>query len=108
MKTSPNQISNDIHDLTAKVRDVNFTTVRMVKESAKQVLIENTCVRLKGKDRHFMIRDIGLGVCEVSLLPSRSDRQTCVVDQEQWLNLRGALLDESAPSATADVAAAAP
>jgi hypothetical protein len=52
-------------------------TCRVLEKLAREILLKNETIILKGKVNWFGIRKIGLGVCEVFL----HDRKvTCMVD----------------------------
>jgi hypothetical protein len=61
-------LSNNVHDL------------RVVKKLAQEWLLMNESVIYKGNLHHFQIKDLGLGICAIRLLPKRFT-VTCLVKQ---------------------------
>ena len=56
----------------------NVQDLRVTKKLAQEWLLMNESIIFKGNVRYLQIKDIGLGICEVQLLPKRF-KTTCVV-----------------------------
>ena len=58
----------------------NISDLRVVKKLAQEWLLMNESVIYKGNVHHFQIKDLGLGICAVRLLPKRFT-VTCLVKE---------------------------
>ena len=56
----------------------NVSDLRVVKKLAQEWLLMNESVVYNGNVHHFQIKDLGLGICAVRLLPKRFT-VTCLV-----------------------------
>ena len=58
----------------------NVQDLRVTKKLAQEWLLMNESIIFKGNVRYLQIKDIGLGICEVQLLPKKF-KTTCVVKE---------------------------
>lgn len=56
----------------------NVSDLRVVKKLAQEWLLMNESVMYNGNVHHLQIKDLGLGICAVRLLPKRFTT-TCLV-----------------------------
>lgn len=64
------------------------TTMRIKKEDAKDILLNNRSFITAGAVRYFVIRDLGLGVCEIGLRGLNDKNTFFVSNVENWLKER--------------------
>jgi hypothetical protein len=64
------------------------TTMRIKKEDAKDILLNNRSFTTAGSVRYFVIRDLGLGVCEIGLRGPNDINTFFVSNVEHWLKER--------------------
>ena len=64
------------------------TTMRVKKEDAKDILLNNRSFVTAGNVRYFVIRDLGLGVCEIGLRGPNDKNTFFVSNVEHWLKER--------------------
>ena len=58
----------------------NVQDLRVTKKLAQEWLLMNESVIFRGNVHHFQIKDLGLGICAVQLLPKRYIRTLMVKD----------------------------
>jgi len=59
------------YDIPLQALKHNCRNLRVAKALAKEWLLMNEFVEFRGNIHHFQIKDLGLGVCAVQLLPKR-------------------------------------
>ena len=79
----PAELSNKID--IAKREILSNRYARVLKEVAKEFLLRNESTIIGGNVRHYQIKDLGLGVCEIRLLPLGFSAETRVVTD--WLDI---------------------
>lgn len=62
------------------------TTLRVDKSVAKELLLENFSLIVGGTVRYFIIKDLGLGVCEIGL--RESGKVNTFVTKKYWMEER--------------------